>query len=374
MLYAMKWYQALTINYTSVPAAVTDMTVVLTAANFSTPFKTLSGAQAPQSTGSDVRFFSDATLDTQIPFDIIDFSLNATPANSVIEIDVKVASVSNTVNTIIYVAWGDTTLSLLAKSNTYGGYNAYKSGFQIWCPMKDDPDTSHVLDRTSNARSGTKVGAANPAQGTTSPYINEYEAFINANGSLIDFPTFNTGNQFIVFVPFSYTGAAGVHGFQRIMSNKTTWNAATGFEINLQSNNDQQIQINGSSGTQWIPSIFTNISTDGWETFAIRFNGANADTFVNTTKTSGTSVITSVANNSNTITIGDNAAHNEMHLDAKVDNVIIYVGTLSDGEIQAMQNNQRAPATFITAGTTHSVGPYWSDNYIISHRRRHLQR
>jgi hypothetical protein len=371
----IRYYQKLTIDHTKVPADTTSVSVILTGVNFNNDIKTTAGAIASRSDGGDLRFFSDATLNTPLAFDLITYTQNATPANAQIEVVVNVTAVSSSVDTPIYVGWGDPSMTVLPKTDTYGAYSAYDAGFKLWCPMKDDPDTSHVKDRTTNQLSGTKQGAASPAQSTASPeYTYENELFVNASGNYIQFPAVTTGNQFTVFLPFNYTNASGGHGYQRIVSNKTAYNATSGFEVNLLSASNTQIQVIGSSATEYDPTVFTNIVTDGWETTAVRFNGTQVDVFVNTTKTTNATAVTSVTNNTNALTIGDNAALNEATLDAHVDNIIIYSGALTDAEIQTMQNNQRAPSTFINSvGTTHSTGPLWSNEYIISHRRKYLK-
>ena len=352
---SQRWYHAITIDHTKVPADVTSGTFTLTAAYFNDDVKTLGGAQSPDSTGKDIRFYSDSGLTTQLAFDIITFTQNATPANADIEINVN-ASLSSASDTTIYVGWGDTSLSLLPASDTYGQYNAYKAGFKLWCPMKDDPDTSHVKDRTTNALSGAKAGTANPATGSTSPYIDAYQSFVRANSSYIEFPIITTGSQFIVFAPFNYTGVGPNN--DRIVSCKSIYNQASGFEITLGGSGNTGIVVTSSGANYWTPNVFTNVVTDGWETLAVRFNNTAGDIFVNSVKTTG-GVLSSVSTSSSKFQVGYNAGHNDSPISANIDNVIIYVGTLTDGEIQAMQNNQRSPGTFVkTVGATQNASGY----------------
>lgn len=348
----LRFYHSIDVDYTLVPGDTTDQTVILTHSSFNNDIKTAGGAIAPRSDGGDLRFFSDANLNTPIPFDIITFTQDATPANARIEIAVK-RSLSSAANTKIYVGWGDANLTGLTRTDTYGQDNAYKAGWKQWCPMKD-VTTSTVKDRTVNDRTGTKSGAGSPAEGTASALVNQYQAFTNAAGNYIDFPLLSTGTQFTVVFPFKFTG--GAHGYQRLISNKTVYNAATGFELVLQDGSYTQLQIRGANASEWIPTIFGDLSDAAWENLAVRFNGTAVDVFLYTTKTSNATAITSVANNTNTITVGDNAAHNEANLDANVDMVSLYVGALADAEIQAMQNNITSRTTFTpTIGSTLSV-------------------
>jgi hypothetical protein len=372
MYYSLNYYHSISINHTLIPGDVTDGTIILTQVAFNNDIKTTGGSKSPRSDGGDIRFFTDSALNTPLPFDIINFTQNATPANARIEINVKI-SLSSASDTTFYVGWGNASLTALPRTDTYGRNNAYKSGFKLWCPMRDDPTNDLVQDRTINDLTGFKQGANNPAQLVDAGVLNEAEVFVAANNSYIQFTTINTGTQFTVFPPFYYTGAA-THGYQRIVSNKTVWNAATGFEINLFLNSSTQAQIHGANASEWNPAVFTNIVTDGWENFAVRFNGTNVDIFNTGVKTSGVGVITSVANTANNITIGDNAALNEALLDARVDPIIIYVGVLTDAEVQTMQANQRSPATFVSAvGSTHGNGPFWNSNTFFNAKRRYTR-
>ena len=369
-----KYFHAITISNTYVPATTTNVTITLLQGNFNTDIQTLNGTYSPLSTGADIRFCSDAALSIPIPFDIVNFSPNATPANARIEINVQIPSLSSSAPTTIYVQWGDTTLSLLGRTNTYGRDNTYKSGFKLWCPMRDDPDTSHVHDRTVNDLTGTKRTAGDPAQLVDAGVLNEAEVFTATNPSYIDFPSIATGTQFTVFCPFYYTGTA-THNWNRIVSNKNAYNDANGFEISLLQNSTTGVQIGGASASQWNnATYFTNITTDGWENFAVKFNGTEVDLFKIAVKTTGANVITSVANCTNTITIGENAAHNETGFQGRIDPIIIYVGVLTDAEIQIMQNNQRIPTTFVSTVGTTKLGPYWTSDYIVSKKRRYRKR
>lgn len=350
----LRYYHAITIDHTKVPGDTTDQTVILTANSLNDDIKTSGGALAARSDGGDIRLFSDAALDTPLPFDLITFVQNATPANATVEIAVKV-SLSSSTDKTIYIGWGDPNLTGLTRTDTYGQDNAYKSGWKQWCPMKD-VTTSTVKDRTVNDRTGTKNGANNPTEGTTSTLCNQYQTFVNANSSYIDFPSLSTGTQFTVIFPFKFLGTGTSHGYQRLMSNKSTWNAATGFEISLYVDSATQLQITGSNGVQWNPTIFGNLNDHAWENLAVKFNGAAVDVFLYTTKTSNASAINSVANNSNVVCVGDNAGHNEATLEGNVDMASIYVGALSDAEIQATQNNITSRSTFTpTIGSTLSV-------------------
>jgi hypothetical protein len=351
----LRYYQAITIDHTQVPADVSDMSMTLTASNLCDEIKTTSGSFAARSDGGDIRFLSDINLNTPIPFDLISFTQNATPANATAEIVVKVTASSAT-DTIIYVGWGDPNLTVLGRTNTYGRDNAYKSGWACWHTMKDDPDNSMITDRTVNDRTGSKGVAAHPAQGTSNPYINEYQHFVRANVEYIGINSFNTGNQFIIFEPLKYTlGTNPDNG--RLVSKKTVWNAASGFEVTYSGaiSPTQKLWITGSSGTGFNPTVFSNLLDNAWRNLAIRFNGTNCDVFVNTTKTTGTGVITSVVNNTTNLIIGYNGGLNDSPLQADVDSFSMYIGTLSDGEIQTMQNNQNSPGTFATIGTIKNV-------------------
>jgi hypothetical protein len=354
----IKYYHAITIDYTKVPlGAVTDMVVCLNESNFNDDFKTLSGARSPTSALGDIRFFSDSALETPLCFDITYASLNAAPASSIISINVKVPTVSNTVNTVIYVGWvGTTALAALSSADTYGSYNVYKTGFALFAEGNNDGGGNYVLDRTRNGRSGLKRASTGPATSTTSPRdFGPYQLY-NGTTDYVDYPAFNTGATFTAMCSFDYTGTNPTTTAPRLVGNKLSYDNTSGFEMNIAKSSISG-EFSGSSSTYISKTTWTNVSGEGWLTLAGKYSTSQVVVFASgLNKGSGT--VATVTNSANKICAGYNAGHNDSPFKGRIDNVVIYTGVLADAEIVAMQNNWTQPTTFATAGVTRS-GPYY---------------
>ncbi len=92
---------------------------------------------------------------------------------------VKVPSVSSTADTDLYLYYDNAhadNVDKVGAPNSVPAENVWDSSFEFVSHMRDDPDTSHIRDSTTNDNDGTKVGAANPAV-STSGIIGECQSF-----------------------------------------------------------------------------------------------------------------------------------------------------------------------------------------------------
>lgn len=82
--------------------------------------KTLGGGQAILNGGGDLAASLDSSGTTRLALQIVRCELNATPANSRIEAWVRVIGVSDTVDTDVWLWWGDATETQPAVTANYG--------------------------------------------------------------------------------------------------------------------------------------------------------------------------------------------------------------------------------------------------------------
>ena len=138
----------------------TNFPVLLTEDNFPSEIFDADGSNPAQNGGGDLRFSSDSAGTTQLPVEVVSFVTDNDPANGTAEIWVKVASVSTSADTTIYV-WYNTagTESQPAVTDTYGR-NAVWSDYQAVYHLDDDPSGSapQLLDSTGNGYNGTVAG------------------------------------------------------------------------------------------------------------------------------------------------------------------------------------------------------------------------
>ena len=206
------------IDHTKVAGNLTNTTIVFTEANFTSTFKDLSRGLTPKLDGGDVRFYSDILQTQEIPISIVLFSLNNDPGLSQIEIHANVPSISSTVDTNIYVAWGNPADNKRATTDTYGQYNAYKSGYKLWSPMMNTGGAT-VGDLTSNQLVGKKMFSGHPsAIINPNPFIHSSQYFDAANAFSTDFSTtdqFTYNNSLHTIT--RHTGSFLADGFQANM-------------------------------------------------------------------------------------------------------------------------------------------------------------
>ncbi len=92
---------------------------------------------------------------------------------------VKVPSVSSGADTELYLYYDSDHAdndTYVANTNSVVAQSVWDSDFKLVCHMRDDPDTSHVRDSTSNNNDGTKLAAGQPAV-TTSGQIADAQDF-----------------------------------------------------------------------------------------------------------------------------------------------------------------------------------------------------
>jgi hypothetical protein len=85
----------------------------------------------------------------------------------VAELWVKVPYISSSEDTIIYIYYDVThadNTSFVGITGSTPAEAVWDSNFKLVCHMNDNPDTSHIMDSTSNNNDGTKLGAGTPIE------------------------------------------------------------------------------------------------------------------------------------------------------------------------------------------------------------------
>lgn len=95
-------------------------------------------------------------------------------------------AISNTADTDIYIYYDNTkadNTTYVGDPNSTPAENVWDSNFKFVSHMRDDPDTSHVRDSTSNNNDGTKQGTGEPAV-TTSGKVDDAQDFDGVNDNI----------------------------------------------------------------------------------------------------------------------------------------------------------------------------------------------
>lgn len=175
---AFSYYRSITIDRTKVPNTDQTNFAVLVSLTDNTLKSTGNGGNIQNSNGYDVYFYTDSALTTRIPAEREFYS--ATTGNYIGW--TKVPTVSTSVDTVIYMAYGDASISTDPNSDaTYGATNTWNSAFVAVYHLADGTTLS-LTDSTSNAYTLTNnnsttagAGKVDGSTGTlngTSMYLN----------------------------------------------------------------------------------------------------------------------------------------------------------------------------------------------------------
>ena len=323
------------------------------------------GGTACQSDGGDLRFASDADGNTQLPFEVVNFTKNATPANADVEIWVKVDLAENAgAGTVIYMAWdttGTTTLPVATDSN---GRNAVWSGYQCVLHLNEDPtDTApQFVDSTGAGNDLTANGSmtagdlvsASWGKGIDFDGVNDYLSKTSPSG--VD----GVG-------PYSITAwveANDASGYMSVASRGGVFESDTLFDFGVRRAGGPIARVyNYWRASSTLYGAEKNI--DGGASYSghnhiasVVDSGYDLENFVD-----GSSIGTDTSNSvgvdgSDALQVGkwSGTQTSSEYMDGIIAEVRIYDGELSSDWIAAEHNNQDAPATFISEGTPENVG------------------
>lgn len=118
------------------------------------------GGHVQSASGYDIAFYSDTALTTALPFELQSY----VASTGAVVAWVKVPTVSHTVNTVVYVAYGDAGITTDQSSTSTWDAN-YKGVYHL----DDNAATTVVRDSTSNAANATN--AANTSTKTIAAQI-----------------------------------------------------------------------------------------------------------------------------------------------------------------------------------------------------------
>lgn len=217
--------RAITIDHNFVGTSdLTDFPVLISG-TYSYLKKASIGGGVKNANGYDITFYADSNLTTLLKFERIFYD----PTTGEVEFYVKVPSVSGSVDTTIYMAYGNESIT----TDQQDANNVWDSNYKLVHHLKDIT-TSTVNDSTVNAINGTKRLANNPLE--VAGVGGKGQQFVAANADYIDFGTGNvlnlTDNFTIeIFVKLDAAGA-NKYIFNRRAAGGDQWAIIYGFVAN----------------------------------------------------------------------------------------------------------------------------------------------
>ncbi len=210
--------RSLTISHTLVPSTQTNFPVLVSLSDTTLKDVGHSG-HVQNSSGYDIEFFSNVGLTTPLFWEIDKYDA----VNGVLIAWVKVPSVSSSVDTIFYIAYGNATISTFQSTAS----SVWDSGYENVYHLRDGSTLSGA-ESTTHSRTGTlTVVAATAGQidgaadfpPTTSAFIENAASTVSSGASditvsfwnyvtsTLDQPhigfSYGTGNRTVLFAPFT---------------------------------------------------------------------------------------------------------------------------------------------------------------------------
>lgn len=188
------WYKTATVDHTqcgSTDSTSFPLTVGRdgTVQAIDTDLKTVAnGGFVQSSSGYDIRPFSDSALTTPLPYELVFYSATT----GALEMHINVPTISHTVDTVIYLGFGNATITTDGTSNT-----TWSSAYKLVWHFKDGT-TLTTTDSTSNAFNGTNNNTATAGVG-------QIDGGVVLNSASSQFISFSDGSNALSFADTTFT-------------------------------------------------------------------------------------------------------------------------------------------------------------------------
>ncbi len=333
---AFSWYRTVTIDHTKVPSNQTDFPVLISG-TYSYLAVTGSGGLVTNSNGYDIGFYADAGLTTKLKWETERY---ISTTGEVIYW-VKVPSVSSSVDTVIYIAYTDPTITTDQSDPT----NVWDSNFLGVYHMRDGSTLSGA-DSTSNARNGTLTNTPTAATGK----IDGAGSFASASTQYI---ALGTGIHPTAITMSAWVNATSFPNFFNGIIERN--NAVADFAvIRVRTNGKMAMVIAASGGNKSYDNTGSAMSAGTWYHVVLTYDSSSGligylNASVDGTDTAGGTLNSSAGVSTDIAT--DPTSTSTQAWDGLLDEVRVSSIARSADWITAEYNNQLTPSTFYALGT-----------------------
>jgi hypothetical protein len=333
--------RTLTINHTKVGTASSTNFPMLFSGTYSYLATTANGGQVTNANGYDIVFATDSLCATPVTGWEIE---SYTASTGAVDIWVNVATLSSTTDTVIYMCYGNSSITTLQST----GANTWDSNYSGVWHMDDDLASTAVKDSTSL---NNGINAANT---NTKSSTGEIASALSYNGSGDGTDLGTAVNYVTAGTPFTvelWANATSANGYPVFVELHDT--GGNNWEL-FTSNQGGFTGVDFGSSTGWARG-FTNVAapTGSWHFWVVTYNGGTQSTLANFSlyedgvlKTLGTP--NSFGGHANHNYFGRDDAPNR--LTGLLDEIRISKVARSTSWITADYNNQTSPSTFYTVG------------------------
>lgn len=303
-------------------------------------FKTVgNGGYVQNSSGYDIRPYSDSALTTPLTFELVYY--NAT--TGAFEMHIKIPTLSTSTDTVIYMAFGDSGISTDGSSTS-----TWNSSFKGVFHLKDGT-TLAVTDSSQTGNNGTNNGAT-----ATTGQIDGGASF-NGTNQTVDLGTTNVPIRSAITVSgwFKTTAATA-----KILSR---WDDATaGLNwLMIAGTNDINVYAAQANNNAWNATA-TGMTSGAWTFIAFASSGSNAITLYKNDDSpiSGSNLFPTPGVDGPKVVLGagQNGTGYVDLFNGQADEIRISDSVRSTSWMTADYNSQKASSTFITWGARTSTG------------------
>lgn len=299
--------------------------------------------------GYDIGFYSDSALTTKLSWETAKYVASTGEVIYWVKVPTLNSTQSpNTTDTVIYMAYGDATISTDQSAAT----NAWESNFKGVWHLNDNAASATVLDATANAKHGT--ASANTSTLTATGQIGAAIA-LNGSSQKIDLPTLGiSGAAARTISAWVYPTSAALSVLW--WTGTAAQYAGFGLDISIISSRDLYVASNDADAYTATGAITLNAWNHVMAAMPASspLNATNLKLYINgVLKTltgagaAGGNLNTSDSNNA----IGYYRQSPQAYFPGSVDEVRI-AGVQRDASWNAAEyNNQSNPATFYTVGS-----------------------
>jgi Concanavalin A-like lectin/glucanases superfamily/Domain of unknown function (DUF2341) len=346
---AYSFYRAITIDHTKVPNTTQTNFPVLIAGTYSYLATVANAGNVQNSSGYDIVFAADSAGTTLLSWEVESYN----PATGAIVAWVKVPSLSPTVDTVIYLLYGNAAISTLQTTPSA----TWSNSFALALHMSDDPTIATPILTDSATANNIPLG---PTQGTGSTLSRTTGLIGNAltvSGA--------TEYNFKFFKSTANSGAgaasATVSGwFYRNTDDHTLYDSPMhlfGLNAGTYPGGSHKIQLDKSGTATFLIGPDADIAatsgvlaTNAWHHFAGVVNtvAQTADFYLDGARVGGLTAFGKTERDS-TYQAGSG-------LNASYDELRVASVARSADWIATEYNNQSSPATFYSIGAAPSAG------------------
>jgi YD repeat-containing protein len=344
--------RSITIDHTKVPNTDQSNFPVLISGTFSYLATTANGGNVTNGNGYDIIFTSDAAGTSTLAFEQESYN----GSTGTVNYWVKVPTVSHTTDTVIYLFYGNASITT-DQSNKTG---VWDSNYVLVSHLSNNAANTTVTDSTSNANNLTnqsntssKTAAGAIGAGLTYNGSSDYSSVSNNTSLNIQGSTITLE---LWVKPTNSTAASS----ERLLVKEVPSNADPYIRYALwRVNGSSQVAFGVSTGGSGSLTSVTggSLLAGGWSHIVGIYDGSSIKLFVNGSQASSSSETGNIASSSRPLVIGADTETASEYFNGAVDEARISNSARSADWIATEYNNQSTPSAFYTIGTDASGGP-----------------